>query len=184
MQTSIAESNSPRGLGAEFPAPPRVHWLVLLLTPIIVAIMSGIFAPERYRQIIQGAVDNLWPIYICLWVRKLNPDSNSLFWCDLYVVVELTYAATYLKKYPSTLMEVVALTLALASGILGIATVFIIRSELLKHYNEREPYGLELDGTMTFFFSFLYFQAKLYPIAKAKHEATIRGETISGRPIV
>src|SRR5580658_2776374 len=175
MHSSIIYSDSPRGLKAEFPAPPRVHWAVLLLVSISVAMISAVYAPERYWQLIQGAVDNLWPIYLCLWVRKLNPDSSSLFWCDLYVVVELSYAATYLPTNHLILRDTLGLILGLVSGILGITTVFIIRSELMKHYNEREPYGLRLDGFMTFFFSFLYFQAKLYPIAKAKHEFAAGG---------
>ena len=58
--------------------------------------------------------------------------------------------------------------LAHTSRILEIVTIFLIRSDLERHYNEREPYGLQLNGLMTFFFSFLYFQYHLCDIAKRR----------------
>ncbi len=116
--------------------------------------------------------------------RELNPDSNSFFWCDAYAVLELAYAAMALVRSPTEMTQTVAGLLGLASTVLGIATIFIIRKELLRHYNEHEPYGLYLGGVMTFLFSFLYFQSQLYPIAKAKHDATMRSETMSGTPII
>jgi len=52
----------------------------------------------------------------------------------------------------------------------GTLLTFVIRAELLKHYNEREPAGLKLGLFMTFFFSYLYFQYHLYKIALAKKQ--------------
>jgi hypothetical protein len=184
MQGSIMYSDSGQGLNAEFPAPPKVHWVALFLAGIAVGILVAIFVPRPYQALANSLVDNAWPVYFCIWLRELNPDSNSFFWCDAYVVVELGYASMALVRNPSQLTHAVAGLLGLASTVLGIATIFIIRKELLRHYNEREPNGLHLDGVITFFFSFLYFQSQLYPIAKAKNEAAMRRETASAKPIV
>jgi hypothetical protein len=60
--------------------------------------------------------------------------------------------------------------LAHNSGAIGLATIFLIRTDLERHSNEREPYGLQLGGVMTFFFSFIYFQYHLNEIAKRRRE--------------
>lgn len=178
-----ARSDSLEGLSREFPAPPRVHWVALLASWIVATILAERFVPGRYHGLADSVVYNSWPVYFCVWLRELNPDSNSFFWCDAYAVAELAYAAMALVRHPTEMTDTVASLLGLASTVLGIATIFIIRKELLRHYNEREPYGLYLGGVMTFFFSFLYFQSQLYPIAKAKKEAGIRDLTASGRQI-
>jgi hypothetical protein len=184
MHGSIVYSDSTRGLNAEFPSPPRVHWLALLLYGIVVGILVAIFVPKPYQSLVESLADSVWPVYFCVWLRELNPDSSSFFWCDAFVVVQLANAAMVLVRQSSEAVSWLATILGLVSAVLGIATIFIIRKELLRHYNEREPYGLYLGGVMTFFFSFLYFQSQLYPIAEAKNEAAMRGETVSGRPIV
>ena len=179
-----AHSDLLGGLSREFPAPPRVHWLALLTAWIVSSILIAWFLPLRYQGLANSVVYNSWPVYFCVWLRELNPDSNSFFWCDAYAVVELSYAAMALVRYRTGMTDTVTSLLGMTSTVLGIATIFIIRKELLQHYNQREPYGLYLGGVMTFFFSFLYFQSQLYPIAKAKNDAAVRTETLSGRPIV
>jgi hypothetical protein len=183
MQSSIIYLDLPRGLSAEFPAPPRVHWLVLLLALIAVGILVAIFVPRPSQSLAESLVDSVWPVYFCVWLRELSPDSNSFFWCDAFVVVQLANAAMAMARHTSDTTQALTGLLGLASAVLGIATIFIIRKELLRHYNEREPYGLYLGGVMTFFFSFLYFQSQLYPIAVAKNETAMRGETMGGRTI-
>jgi hypothetical protein len=105
---------------------------------------------------------------VCLWIRTLDPDARCIFWCDAYVIVELACAATTIRQTTSALHEWFTDILAFLSAVLGIATIYLIRADLLKHYNEREPFGLELGPTKTFFFSFLYFQSQLYDIAQFK----------------
>jgi divalent metal cation (Fe/Co/Zn/Cd) transporter len=71
-------------------------------------------------------------------------------------------------RQPWLAVQALILILALSSMVLGIATVFMIKSDLERHYNDREHAGLVLGGVMTFFFSFLYFQYHLYDIAKRR----------------
>jgi len=153
--------------GHEYPPPPRVHWAVLLLAVVALSSLFAWLAP-RYQNILDSLLVDGWIFHICLWVRRLNPDSSSLFWCDLYAVVELSYAMTSLQQHPTPLMDVVSGGLGIASSILGIVNLYIVRDELLKHYNEREPIGIYLGPVLTFFFSYLYFQSQLYEIAQYK----------------
>jgi hypothetical protein len=152
----------------EYPPPPRVHWFVLLLAWIALAFLFLFLAPEPYQKLLQSLAVDAWAFYLCLWIRSLDPHARSPFWCDAYVVVELAYALMSIRQNPSEVGQDIVNALAFASFALGIWTIYLIRADLLKHYNQREPIGLELNGAMTRFFSFLYFQSKLYPIAQSK----------------
>lgn len=152
----------------EYPSPPRVHWLTLFITSFIVAWLVSIFVPAAYRELAQSLVFDGWAFYLCRWIHKVNPNSLSPFWCDVYVVVQLASAALSVVQHPSRPISMTGGVLELASVVLAIATIFLIRADLLEHYNKREPIGLELGPFMTLFFSFLYFQAKLYEIAEFK----------------
>ena len=74
--------------------------------------------------------------------------------------------------------------LALVSSILGIAIAFMIRADLLRHYNEREPIGINLSPGLTFFFSFFYLQSQLYPIAQFKKRHAEGHATAVGRTLL
>jgi hypothetical protein len=130
--------------------------------------LIGWLAPSPYQNLLNSLVVDAWAFYLCLWIRTLDPDARCIFWCDAYVVVELAYVATTIRQNPSALHEWFTGILGFASAILGVATIYLIRSDLLRHYNEREPIGLQLNKMMTFFFSFLYFQSQLYNIAQYK----------------
>jgi hypothetical protein len=141
---------------------------MLLLVWVVLGTLIGWLAPKPYQNLLNSLVGDAWAFYLCLWIRSLDSDAKSLFWCDAYVVVELAYAATTIRQNPSSLNESFSDILALASTVLGIVTIYLIRADLQRHYNEREPIGLQLSKVMTFFFSFLYFQYHLYDIAKFK----------------
>jgi hypothetical protein len=152
----------------EYPPPPRVHWLTLFIGWSIIAWLVSAIVSMRYRELVQSLVFDGWAFYLCRWIHKVNPNSLSPFWCDVYVVVQLASAALSVIQRPSRIISMTGGVLELASVILAIATVFLIRADLLEHYNKREPIGLELGPFMTLFFSFLYFQAKLREIAEFK----------------
>ncbi len=153
---------------AKFPAPPRIHWFILLLVWWGLGALIGLLAPKQYQNLFNSLVADAWVFYLCVWIRNLNPDSKCPFWCDVYVVVELACAITTIRQNPSGLHMWITEILGFASAILGIVTIYLVRSDLQKHYNEREPIGLQLGSIMTFFFSFIYFQYHLYDIAQFK----------------
>jgi len=157
-------------LPRDYPPPPRVHWFVLLLVFTAIKILVGVYAPLRFQTLLDSIAGDAWAFYLCLWIRSLDSDARSPFWCDVYVVVELAFAALSVRQNLSPIMDATVASLGLASAVLAIVTIFLIRSDLERYYNEREPLGLQLNGAMTFFFSFLYFQYHLNDIAKRREE--------------
>jgi hypothetical protein len=132
---------------ASFPAPPRLHWAILF---IAIAGSEGLvlwLVPEPYRDFLVNLVIAAWPIYLCIWIRKIDQNSLSLYWA----------LASFATGF-------------LFSWLLWIVAIFEIREELLEHYNRREPIGLRLNLFMTLFFSFVYFQYRLNQITKEKTE--------------
>ena len=91
-----------------------------------------------------------WAFYLCLWIRKLDHESLSPFWCDVYVIVELAFSAFGIGQHPSAQIQLISSILGFASAVLGIATIFLIRRDLVKHYNEREDFTLVLGPFLTF----------------------------------
>jgi hypothetical protein len=183
MQGSITRIDSWQGLRPEFPSPPRVHWLTLFLVWTAAAFGINLLVHPPFDGLASCVVLNAWPVFFCHWLRNLSVDSTTFFWCDAYVLVQLVAEVLALYRSPSDTILVTVRLLGAASAVLGIVTIFIIRSELERHYNLSEAYGLSLSGIMTFFFSFLYFQAKLYPIAKLKHDVSTQLFAASNRPI-
>lgn len=164
MQLTTTQTGGPQ----DYPSPPRVHWFVLFLVWSALSWLIRQYAPSAYQELLNSLVVDAWAFYLCLWIRRLDPDCKSSFWCDVYLVVEIACASLTIRQNPSHDLETLIGVLGVASGVLGIATIYLIRYDLQKHYNEREPIGLELGPVKTFFFSFLYFQAKLYEIAQYK----------------
>jgi hypothetical protein len=136
---------SASGYNSSFPAPPRVHWTILF--PAIAGSEALVLwlVPEPYRDFLVNLVIAIWPIYLCIWIRKIDFRSASLYWA----------LASFATGF-------------LFSWLLWIVVIFEIREELLEHYNRREPIGLRLNVVMTLLFSFVYFQYHLNRISKEK----------------
>lgn len=156
------------GFDFKFPSPPRIHWLGLLLGWFLIQWIVVRTVPLAWQGIALSLVFDGWAFYLCNWLRMLDTDSKSPFWCDVYVVVQLGCAGLGALHHTSQAIAIVDGVLELGSVILGIATVFLIKHDLETHYNDREHAGLVLNGLMTFFFSFIYFQFHLYDIAQRR----------------
>jgi hypothetical protein len=132
-----------------YPPPPRVHWAVLLVTVAIAEVLVYLLAPHFIRDFLINLVAAAWPIYLCIWIRKIDRKSISLYWA----------LASFITGF-------------LFSWILWIVVIFEVREELLAHYNRREPVGLQLNWFLTLLFSFAYFQYNLRAIAFEKEGET------------
>jgi hypothetical protein len=132
-----------------YPAPPRLHWLwiVVLVGGAEVAVLWGVHG--HLRNFLINLVIAIWPVYLCLWLRKVEPRSTSLYWA----------LASFATGF-------------LFSWLLWIVVVFEIREDILDHFNRREPIGLRLNLLLTALFSFAYFQYHLRRIALAKDKAS------------
>jgi len=136
--------------GRVYPAPPAVHWgLLLFLIVSAEAVVCYLF-PAPYRNFAIYAVAAAWPTYLCLWIRRLNPRASSLYWAIASIVTGYGF---------------------LFSWLLGVVVIFELREELLDHYNRREPVGLRLNWLLTILGSVVYFQFALNRIALQKEAA-------------
>jgi len=167
-----------------YPAPPDVHWGMLLTAWVVFAILIAICTPKEDWDFFSYLAVDVWALFICIWIRKLDPRSMSIYWCGAYVAVQLAGSVPSAPQPYSLGLEVVAVASGLLRLVLWIVTIYVVRAELLKHYNQREPIGLRLGGVTTFFFSFLYFQSRLYPIVQfKKQQEKIPGNNPSGAPL-
>jgi hypothetical protein len=122
---------------------------VLLLAVLSSAALVLWLVPAPYRDFAINVVAAAWPIYLCLWVRKIDQRSSSLYWAVASLVTGFLF-----------------------SWLLWIVVIFELREELLEHYNRREPIGLRLNWFLTLFFSFFYFQYELNKISREKDQVT------------
>ena len=138
-------SRSLSGFHPRYPAPPGLHWSILLVAIVGSEALAYFFVPSPFREIAINVVIAVWPIYLCLWIRKVQPGSLSLYWA----------LASFATGF-------------LFSWLLWIVVIFEVREELLEHYNRKEPIGLRLNFLLTLLFSFVYFQYHLRHIAHSK----------------
>jgi hypothetical protein len=137
-----------------YPLPPRIHWAALLLAVLSAEALVLWLVPRPYRDVLVNLVTAAWPIYLCLWIRKIDQRSSSLYWAIASLVTGFLF-----------------------SWLLWIVVIFEIREELLTHYNRCEKIGLRLNWILTALFSFFYFQYELNKIYKEK---AIGAERIPG----
>jgi hypothetical protein len=155
--------------GFAFPDPPNLHWGLVLLI--------GMFTC--------GLFFSVWDFVQSVWMRKVNPRSNALF----FYIGEFTLSLlggvgrTWLV-FTSALGNRYHSYLGLGFGIFVVSFTllelarFDMRSSLEQHYNGPERIGLSLGGVMTFFFGSLYFQYHLTRINELKRLARYRGAAI------
>jgi hypothetical protein len=153
---------------AAYPPPPHVQWITLLAVEIFVAFAAFLLLPHGFGSLAANLTFDVWAVYLCLWLRKLNPEFMSIFWCSAFIVLQLAFSIPGAPIPLNSSFTVFAASLAVFDLVLWLVTIYLIRAELHFHYNVTEPVGLYLSGAMTFFFSFLYFQYHLYKIAELR----------------
>jgi len=134
-------------IGRTFPAPPRVHWAVLLVLIAAAEALVCYLFPGPYKNFAIYAVAAAWPTYLCFWIRRLNPRASSLYWAIASIVTGYGFVF---------------------SRLLGVVVIFELREELLDHYNRREPIGMNLNWIMTIVGSVIYFQFALNKVSRQK----------------
>lgn len=169
-------------LKPEYPAPPSVHWLVLFVAWFAVLLASYFFAPPDWRQTLPNLIFSLWIFYFCFWLLRLDRSSKGLYWAFASVAGELFLSFFHDNSTNTSWTGIAAIAIVvLVSFALPFITIFVIRAELLRHYNQREPVDLKLNPLLTLLLSYIYFQYHLFDIAQRKaqiaRESVIHGST-------
>ena len=138
----------PGGLPALYPDPPDLPWWVVL---VLAMFTGGLFAV-------------IWDVVEANWLHRIESASKALW---LY----LAWAVLYLVRVPGMYHDVAhnmlggpryehphALGVGILSFALAIASRFVFRDELLRHFNTAEPIGLRLNLLWTLLFGGIYFQ--------------------------
>ncbi|MGI4827435.1 MAG: DUF4339 domain-containing protein [Janthinobacterium lividum] len=143
-----------------FPDAPNLYWGIVLLIDIFTC----------------GLFQYVWNIIVAAWLKKVQPNTISLF---LYIGVVVLGLVSILVSLPSQMAAFHAAmghtgasprTNFLGSGIgllvwiFRVVTRYIHRASLEEHFNTVENVGLKLNPVMTFFFGGLYFQYHLNKI--------------------
>jgi hypothetical protein len=131
-----------------YPAPPGLHWGILLAIDILTC---GIFGWA-------------WAVVQAVWVRKVLPKSNAL----LFVIVSISCFTISVVLQANTDTKAAGEGLNLVGLVFWLIGVFSMKSSIEEHYNSAEPINLQLSGVMTFFFNIIYFQYHFTQIVQMK----------------
>jgi hypothetical protein len=125
---------------AQYPAPPSLHWGVVLLLGVLTC----------------GLFGWVWAVVQANWMRKVQPASKALVLWSIAVLLFLI--TVIINTMPDNAAKGLAIVTRLGGAILWIAASFSMKNSMEEHYNTAEPIGLDLNGVMTFFFNVYYFQ--------------------------
>src|SRR5580698_10520765 len=91
MDPSLAEQPESE-VRAVYPPPPNVQWIALFGIQIFFAFAAFILVPKVFANLAANLVFDVWIVYLCLWLRKLNPEFMSIFWCSAYIALQLSFS--------------------------------------------------------------------------------------------
>jgi hypothetical protein len=140
------------------PAPPEMHWVLLLVLSWVTGGLAGV----------------IWGFKQAAFVKKIDPASKAIPLLAASLVAMVIQVAVMLSAISSRSMSAmasatgVAMLLNVVIVVVWVVAVFSMRTSIVRHYNSVEPIGLRLSGVMTFFFSILYFQFHFTRIAAWK----------------
>jgi len=139
----------------EYPDPPNLHWGLVLLFSVVTL---GMFSAA-------------WGIVLSVWLRKVAPTRNTLYYYSAYAVC-LTgiYLVSMVQASTHTDQSLPIAMLRVGSFAFSLVARYSMRDGLEDHYNNVEPMGLSLSGIMTFFFATIYFQYHLNDIVRRKRQ--------------
>jgi len=116
------------------------------------------------------SVSGLWMVGQVVWLKIAEPRSRSVY---LYVVLWIGDTASEVLPKSFRHPGGYGLSRRLPGGTPHCGA-FLFRDELEKHFRETDPRGIELNGFMTFFFNFIYFQYWFHQVYLEQHEVDLR----------
>ncbi len=143
---------------ADLPAPPSMHWGVLLL---LVMVTFGLFGL-------------IWPFVQSSWVRKVDPRSRGTLLLGMALgSAVIGYAllgasgASEGARTGSVAGAMLGLLLVLAYIVLFVAAYFSMAGSLEQRFNRGTP-TVRIGGITLFFFNLYYLQGQLRWLARWK----------------
>lgn len=159
-----ASAQQPAFNAAAYPDAPNLNWGLVLLIDFFTC----------------GLFQYVWNIIVAAWLKKVQPDSKSLFLYIAAVVVFFVYLIAQIPTQmaaihaavnhtnPSTTPNLVGGIFYVVLFVVRLVARFMQRASLEEHFNTVENVGLKLNPVMTFFFGGLYFQYHLNKINNYK----------------
>lgn len=134
-----------------YPIPPDLPWGVLLVLMLLSC----------------GWVGLVWIFVQSAFVRKLDRANPAIFYFAACAAFSIISWAFLLLPAPEILLPMQPLLLLswIALALLGILSM---RNSLLRHYNELENIGLQLDPALCVLLNVFYFQYHFSQIARLK----------------
>lgn len=128
-----------QGTPANYVAPPRMHWAVVLLLSLVTL----------------GLFFMVWVVLQALWVRKVAPETRVLHYVVAYIAI--SFLAGVVDGAVGDSAAAVTALMQLVGFALYLFAVFTMRTHIEEYFQPVEP-GFKLSGVVTFFFAIFYFQ--------------------------
>jgi len=183
-----ATKPAPPAYGTAGPIPPEMHWALVLLLGFVTfgifywvwmfkeagfvkkidrsskaPVLLGVFL-ALYLVFIGGYVVLVSAAFITGATTNAQPGVESSEQFQASGNSDAAAVATTIVAFASLLV----FACALAKAVIYLVLIFSMRNSINLYYTTIEPIGLRLNGVMTFFFSFLYFQYHFSRIAEWK----------------
>jgi len=148
---------APANLDA-YPDPPNLSWGLVVLFTILTC---GVFMI-------------VWNIIVAAWIKRVQPNSQGLFFYIGGVVLLLLNTGTsfgMLFAFHHTHLyghHPFAGLIGISAWVIRMVGLFMMKDSLEEHFNGAEPIGLRLSPGMTLFFGGLYLQYHLNRISEVK----------------
>lgn len=135
--------------------PPNLHWSIVLIL--------GVLTRQLFNMV--------WALVQANWARKLSGDNKPLVLVAMYPAGMI---AGILTMSLSKNMGAVGGLFTIAGAIIYLFGMFSIKAAMEEYYNSTENIGLQLSGTMTFFFSTVYLQYQINSISRWKKTGVLK----------
>lgn len=146
---------APMTAAAQAPNPGFEQHSVILLY-VLSCVTGGIFA--YYWLITRSKIANTLQS-----TRKVSIGAfiGAIVMLGIFIILYIAGVALLMAKEPETgvVLLCISMLLALIAGIIVLVQVFNFRAALIEHF--RDVPGVEINGVLTFFFSFMYLQYKI-----------------------
>lgn len=160
---AVPQAAAAGGMHALYPDPPDFPWWAVL---VLALLTGGLFAV-------------IWDVVEAGWLHRIERTSKAIW---LY----LAWAVLYLVRAPGMYHDVAhnmfgaplyrhphGFGIGLLSAALAIASRFVFRDELLRHFHTAEPIGLRLNPLWTLLFGGIYFQFHFNRINELKRSLRV-----------